>query len=153
MGPSDPIGNLRTFVPIPYAALPQRPGHEKMAIREANPLGHYAPRPADGDHRPPSAWRELGPPVPPKPRLDRVRQAIGTRHDSRRTEKAYGHWIKRYILFHGRRHPAEMGAAEVAAFLTSLAVHGKVAASAQDQALSAVLFLYRAVLGIELPWL
>jgi len=123
MGPSDPIGNLRTFVPIPYAALPQRPGHEKMAIREANPLGHYAPRPADGDHRPPSAWRELGTPVPPKPRLlDRVRQAIGTRHYSRRTKKAHQHWIKRYIVFHGKRQPAAMDAAEDAAFLTSLAV-------------------------------
>jgi hypothetical protein len=75
-----PIGDLRTFVPIPYAALSRRPGHGKMAIR-ANPLGHYAPRPADGDRHPPSACREIGPPEPPKPRLlDRVRQAIGTRH-------------------------------------------------------------------------
>jgi integron integrase len=63
------------------------------------------------------------------------------------------HWIKRYIFFHGKRHPAEMGAAEVAAFLTSLAVQGKVAASTQNQALSALLFLYREVLGIDLPWL
>jgi integron integrase len=63
------------------------------------------------------------------------------------------HWIKRYIFFHGKRHPAEMGAAEVAAFLTSLAVQGKVAASTQNQALSALLFLYREVLGVELPWL
>jgi integron integrase len=117
-------------------------------------LGHYAPRPAAGDRRAPSAGREIGPPEPPKPRLlDRVRQAIGTRHYSRRTEKAYVHWIKRYILYHDKRHPAEMGAAEVAAFLTSLAVQGKVAASTQNQALSALLFLYREVLGIELPWL
>jgi integron integrase len=94
------------------------------------------------------------PAEPPKPRLlDRVRHAIETRHYSRRTEKAYVHWIKRYIFFHGKRHPAEMGAAEVAAFLTSLAVQGKVAASTQNQALSALLFLYREVLGIDLPWL
>jgi len=63
------------------------------------------------------------------------------------------HWIKRYIFFHGKRHPMEMGAAEVAQFLTSLAVEDKVAASTQNQALSALLFLYREVLGVELPWL
>ena len=91
---------------------------------------------------------------PQQPRLlDRVREAISTRHYSRRTEKAYVHWIKRYIFFHGKRHPAEMGAPEVTAFLTSLAVHDKVAASTQNQALSALLFLYREVLGVELPWL
>jgi hypothetical protein len=61
-----------------------------------------------------------------------VREAIRTRHYSRRTEKAYVHWVKRYIFFHGKRHPAEMGAPEVTAFLTSLAVHGKVAASTQN---------------------
>jgi integrase len=85
--------------------------------------------------------------------LDRVRDAIRTRHYSRRTEKVYVHWIKRFIFFHGKRHPAEMGAAEVSAFLTSLAVRDKVAASTQNQALSALLFLYREVLGVELPWL
>ncbi len=95
------------------------------------------------------AVRETGPGGAPKPRLlDRVRQAIGARHYSRRTEKAYVHWIKRYIFFHAKRHPAEMGAAEVTAFLTSLAVKGKVAASTQNQALSALLFLYREVLGV-----
>ena len=100
------------------------------------------------------AVHEAGPAGAPKPRLlDRVREAIRTRHYSRRTEKAYVHWIKRYIFFHGKRHPAEMGAPEVTAFLTSLAVHDKVAASTQNQALSALLFLYREVLGVELPWL
>jgi len=98
--------------------------------------------------------RETGPGGPPKPRLlDRVRQAIAARHYSRRTEKAYVHWIKRYIFFHAKRHPLEMGAAEVTEFLTALAVKGKVAASTQNQALSALLFLYREVLGVELPWL
>jgi integron integrase len=125
-----------------------------MAIREASLLGQYPTPPADGDRRVPGGCRETGAPDPPKPRLlDRVRQAIGTRHYSRRTEKAYLHWIKRYIFFHGKRHPAEMGAAEVTAFLPSLAVQGKVAASTQNQALSALLFLYREVLGVELPWL
>ena len=100
------------------------------------------------------AVHEAGSASAPKPRLlDRVREAIRIRHYSRRTEKAYVHWIKRYIFFHGTRHPAEMGAPEVTAFLTSLAVHGKVAASTQNQALSALLFLYREVLGVELPWL
>ena len=100
------------------------------------------------------AVHEAGPAGAPKPRLlDRVREAIRTRHYSRRTEKAYVHWIKRYIFFHGKRHPAEMGAHEVTAFLTALAVQGKVAASTQNQALSALLFLYREVLGVELPWL
>jgi hypothetical protein len=99
-----------------------------MAIREASPLGHHSTLPAGG--RVPWVCQEGGPPEPPKPRfLDRVRHAIETRHYSRRTEKAYVHWIKRFIFFHGKRHPAEMGAAEVTAFLTSLAVDHKVSAS------------------------
>ncbi len=100
------------------------------------------------------AFRESGPPPLPKPRfLDRVRESLRTRHYSARTEKAYVGWIRRYILFHGKRHPAEMGAAEVSRFLTSLAVDRSVAASTQNQALSALLFLYREVLGQDLPWL
>lgn len=74
-------------------------------------------------------------------------------HYSRMTEKAYCGWIRRFILFHGKRHPSEMGADEVEAFLTHLAVTGKVSASTQTQALSALLFLYRRVLRVELPWL
>jgi integron integrase len=90
----------------------------------------------------------------PKPRLlDRVRGAIRTRHYSRQTERAYVGWIRRYIIFHGRRHPGEMRAAEVARFLTSLAVDGHVASSTQNQALNALLFLYRVVLERPLPWL
>ena len=85
--------------------------------------------------------------------LDRVREANRLRHGSRSTEKSYIAWIRRYILFHGKRHPAEMGAPEVAQFLSSLAVEGKVAASTQNQALSALLFLYRHVLHQDLPWL
>ena len=101
-----------------------------MAIREASLLGHYATPPADGDRRVPGACRETHAPDAQKPRLlDCVRKALGTRHYSRRIEKAYVHWIKRYSFFHGKRHPAEMGAAEVTAFLTSLAVPGKGPAS------------------------
>ncbi len=92
--------------------------------------------------------------VYPRPRLlARVRDAIRARHYSRRTEKAYVGWIKRYIFFHAKRHRAEIGAPEVARFLTSLAVDGRVAASTQNQALNALLFLYRVVLEIDLPWL
>jgi integron integrase len=98
--------------------------------------------------------RETIPPGPPKPRLlDRVRQALQARHGSRRTEKAYVAWVRRYVLFHGKRHPADMGAAEITQFLSSLATEGNVAASTQNQALSALLFLYRHVLEQELPWL
>ena len=87
------------------------------------------------------------------PRLmEMVREAIRTRHDSPRTEKAYARWIKRFILFHGKRHPAEMGEPEVSRFLTYLAVERRVSASTQNQALSAILFLYRAVLGMDIGW-
>ena len=85
--------------------------------------------------------------------LDQVRGKIRVKHYSIRTEQAYLDWIKRFILHFGKRHPSEMGAREVAAFLTWLAVEGRVAASTQNQAKSALLFLYREVLGTDLPWL
>lgn len=91
--------------------------------------------------------------VEPPRLLDQVRGKIRVKHYSIRTEQAYVDWIKRYILHFGKRHPDAMGAAEVEAFLTHLAVAGKVAASTQNQAKSALLFLYREVLGQELPWL
>jgi integron integrase len=98
--------------------------------------------------------QEPSPTSPRPPRLlDRVREANRLRHGSRSTEKSYVGWIRRYILFHGKRHPAEMGAPEVTQFLSSLAVQAKVAASTQNQALSALLFLYRYVLRQDLPWL
>ena len=82
--------------------------------------------------------------------LDRVRQTIRAKHYSRRTESAYVDWIRRYILFHQKRHPSEMGAPEIAAFLTWLATNRRVSASTQNQSLSALLFLYRDVLHIEI---
>ena len=85
--------------------------------------------------------------------LDRVRERIRVKHYSIRTEKQYVQWIKRFILYHDKRHPQEMGMAEVEAFLTHLAVEGKVSASTQNQALSALLFLYKEVLLIDLPGL
>ncbi|MCC7185405.1 MAG: tyrosine-type recombinase/integrase [Acidobacteria bacterium] len=86
---------------------------------------------------------------PPK-LLDEVRGCIRARHYSRRTEQAYVHWIRRFILFHGKRHPREMGEPQVTAFLTMLATKERVSASTQTQALSALVFLYRAVLRMEI---
>jgi integron integrase len=91
--------------------------------------------------------------VPPVPLLDRVRNTIRVKHYSIRTEQAYCDWIRRFIIFHGKRYPSELGPDEVRAFLTSLAVRDRVAASTQNQARSALLFLYKEVLGTELPWL
>lgn len=85
--------------------------------------------------------------------LDQVRGKIRLKHYSIRTEQAYLDWIKRFVLHFDKRHPSEMGAREVEAFLTHLAVEGKVAAATQNQAKSALLFLYREVLEQDLPWL
>ncbi len=101
---------------------------------------------APSDHDNPSAGRS--------PRLlDEMHRELRLARYSRRTDKAYVGWVVRFILFHRKRHPKDMGAAEVTAFLSHLAVKGKVAASTQNQALAAILFLYRRVLRIELPWM
>ena len=89
-----------------------------------------------------------------KPRLlDQVRDALRVRHYSLRTEASYLQWIKRFILFHNKRHPLEMGEQEITAFLTHLAVNKHVAPSTQNQALAAILFLYKEVLEQELGWM
>jgi integron integrase len=112
-------------------------------VNERAPLPHVASPPA-----------QPGLPAGAAPRLlDRVRTALRTRHYSRKTEKTYVGWIRRFVLFHGRRHPSDMGATEVTRYLSSLATGGHVAASTQNQALSALLFLYRDVLGVDMPWL
>src|SRR4029453_15909449 len=90
----------------------------------------------------------VAPAQPPK-LLDRLRHACRVRHYSIRTEDAYHDWCRRYILFHGKRHPQEMGAAEINQFLTHLAVAGRVSASTQNQAFCALLFLYRDVLQVD----
>ena len=85
-----------------------------------------------------------------KPKLlDRLREAIRVRHYSIRTEEAYVQWVRRFIFFHNKRHPDDMGRQEVEAFLTHLAVEGKVAAATQNQALNAIVFLYKQVLKRE----
>jgi integron integrase len=92
--------------------------------------------------------------APPSPRLlDQLRERLRLKHYSIRTEHSYVEWVRRYIRFHGLRHPKDLGAPEVGAFLTHLAVERKVAASTQNQAKSALLFLYAEVLAADLPWL
>ena len=106
--------------------------------------------------RPDVPQSAVGPPAPPSqaarpPKLlDRLREALRSRHYSRRTEESYCYWAKRFIFFHHVRHPVEMAEPEINAFLTYLAVKEKVSASTQTQALSALLFLYRHVLGREI---
>src|ERR1051326_1742889 len=81
--------------------------------------------------------------------LDQCREGMRFKHFSHRTEEAYVHWSRRFILFHGKRHPKEMGAAEIKSFLTYLAAREQVAASTQNQALNALVFMYREVVGRE----
>lgn len=108
------------------------------------------PRPPHPDTAPPPASET----APKEPRLlDQVRDRIRVKHYSIRTEHAYVQWIRRFIQFHGNRHPRHLGPPHVSAFLSHLAVQRDVAASTQNQAKSAILFLYREVLELELPWL
>jgi integron integrase len=101
------------------------------------------------DHTP-----DIQPQGTPPPRLlDQMRAAIKAKHYARRTEVAYTEWVRRFVVFHRRRHPKEMGEPEVTAFLSHLATVRKVSASTQNQALAALLFLYREVLKQDLPWL
>ena len=90
--------------------------------------------------------------MPPESKklLDQVRETIRLKHYSQKTEKTYVSWIRRFILFHGKKHPQQMGEREIEAFLSHLAVDRNVAASTQNQAFNAILFLYRAILGKKL---
>src|SRR5688572_32619674 len=92
-------------------------------------------------------------PNPKSKLLDQVREVLRVKHYALRTEEVYVLWIKRYIFFHQKRHPREMGASEVQAFLSDLAVNQKVSASTQNQALNALVFLYAQVLHIQLDWM
>ena len=96
---------------------------------------------------------EAGDGASPPRLLERLRREIRVRHYSIRTEDTYANWARRFILFHDKRHPQDLGAPEVAAFLTHLAVDRTVSPSTQNQAKSAILFLYKVVLGVQLPWL
>ncbi len=85
--------------------------------------------------------------------LDELRQVMRARHYSYRTEESYVHWARRYILFHSKRHPKDMGAGEINTFLSHLAVDAQVSAATQNQALAALLFLYKEVLKVDVPWM
>lgn len=91
--------------------------------------------------------------APKKGLLEVMREKIRFLHYSYRTEQAYLDWVRRFMRFHQMRHPRDMGAQEVEAYLTHLAVEGKVSPSTQNQAKSAILFLYKKVLALDLPWL
>lgn len=108
--------------------------------------------PSRGEPGPPGAAPAL-PPLRAPRLLDQLRERVRTLHYSRRTEQAYVHWCRAYIRFHGLRHPAQMGAAEVESFLTWLVADRQLAASSHRQALSALLFLYSKVLGLQLRWM
>ncbi len=115
---------------------------------------------SSGDRRPPRDTRPPGP-EPPHPadsfrepsHIEQLRTVIRARHFSRRTESAYAGWIRRFVAFHHGRDPSGMGPVEVTAFLSWLATRRRIAASTQNQALSAIVFLYRHVLKRDLPWL
>ena len=109
------------------------------------------PKPQDDGVAPAAAGTASG--RTPRTLLDAVRERIRYRHYSYRTEEAYVGWVRRFVAFHGRRHPRELGATEIEAFLNHLANERDAAASTHNQALSALLFLYGDVLGVELPWL
>jgi integron integrase len=128
-------------------SVPAGAGIVRVPQERALAAGRGEPLPAAASHA-------AGAILPARPRLlSRVRSAIRERHFSPRTEEAYVHWIRRFIVFSGLRHPADLGAEHLSAFLNALAVRDQVAASTQNQALAALLFLYRQVLGQEFPWL
>ncbi len=126
---------------------------EESSIAYPAPLRSPSERPSTAGVHEPAPETPSGYGTKPKPRLlDQVRAAIRLRHYSPRTEKTYVAWVRRFILFHDKRHPEMMGVAEIERFLTSLATVGRVSASTQNQALAALLFLYKDVLGREMGW-
>jgi integrase len=130
-----------------------RPKNSRMTdTRFPTPAG--APQPAEARLADATPTQNVAAQAPPPPRLlDRLRTEIRTRHYSIRTEASYVDWARRFILFHGKRHPQDMGAAEVGQFLSHLATERQVSAATQGQAKSALLFLYSQVLKVSLPWL
>ena len=146
------------LVPVPVAA-PACPSPPPLRLVTPDPVDDASAvvaEPARGAYSesaaPVSALAAPGAAPGPPRLLDQVRLTIRARHYSRQTEKAYVAWTRRYVLFHGKRHPRQMGVPEISAFLSALATEHKVSASTQNQALAALLFLYRQVLQQELPW-
>jgi integron integrase len=146
------------------SAVPAVPAVPSEPVKATQPIASKAPGESSSQSSSQLSGPQPAPPSPPTPHtptqvpdpprlLDRVRAQIRLRHYSIRTEAAYVDWIRRYIVFHDKRHPLQMGPAEVTAFLTHLAVERRVAPPTQAQARSAILFLYKVVLGVHLPWL
>ena len=134
--------------PVPRRSPPRSVGsHARQRDSEDAPLSRSVP----GRAEPIPAYRDQPGRATQAGTARSGARGLRTRHYSRRTEEAYVAWIRRYVLFLRKRHPAEMGAAEITRFLSSLAVHGRVAASTQNQALSALLFLYRDVWSWTCP--
>src|SRR3954451_2341161 len=127
----------------PASAPFERPGSADLTRNQ------YTRKAPPAAHEPESDYQQRHPPK----LLDQIRGRLRAKHYSIRTEEAYVDWVRRYVLFHGKVHPRELKASDVEAFLTHLAVNRNVSASTQAQAKSALLFLYREVLEVELPWL
>ncbi len=134
--------------PAPAAAAPA----PLLSERVLKHLGRTLPPDDLASERPPLPSPPTAPAKAPK-LLVQLRRALRLRHYSRRTEQAYVHWVRRFVVYHRMRHPAELGEAEISDFLTDLAVRRRVSASTQNQALGALLFLYRDVLGRRVAWL
>src|SRR5690606_25073742 len=160
-GPLFPLSHLRGMT----TTTPSRPRLLDQ-VRQALRVRHYSARTQKPyirwirrfvlfhGTRHPAAVGGMTTPAPARRRLrDQVREALRVRHYSARTEKAYSRWIRRFVLLHGTRHPADLGGAEVTAFLSWLAEERKVSPSSQTQGLCALLFLYRHVLRLDLPWM
>src|SRR2546423_1119276 len=141
----------RRLGPTKFSGMVARPDTEETISCQQDAA---EPPSSRGIEVPPPAGDPRGEePAKPPRLLDRVREAIRVRHYSLRTEDSYAQWVRRFVLFHRKRHPQTMGAAEVAAFLTHLAAERRVAPSTQNQAKAALLFLCKEVLGVDLPWL
>ena len=148
MNPSSSKPGPRHFPAAPQSpTVPSAVTTNAATGRSAAPGEASTTAPDPADRSPATAAA-----APPR-LLDRLREAIRVRHYSIRTEDTYVDWARRFIVFHDKRHPLQMGPAEVAAFLTHLAVQRNVAPATQSQARSALLFLYRVVLEVQLPWL
>jgi integron integrase len=166
-----PLPNPGLEHPVPIPGAPSPPADLKAALSaaarvavkrsagvapgaEAAAVAAVAAAGAGAAAVPSSCAAAAGSPAQQPPKLlSRLREALRVRHYSLRTERSYVDWVRRFIVFHGRRHPDQLGAAEVQAFLTHLAVERSVSSSTQNQAKAALLFLYREVLGLQLPWL
>src|SRR5262249_10850503 len=133
---------------------PETTPQREVAVRAALKFLHEEFLPTDTDPPAPEQARACAAPVAglaptASPFLNRCHEILRVRHYALRTEECYVQWIKKFILFHGKRHPQDLGAPEIEAFLTHLAVDEEVAASTQNQALNALLFLYQQVLEVE----